>query len=104
MKSLKKLIEDAFQDKVNYTYSTELADKTDLKPSYFDKDALELGVIYELGIVKNFKKALLKAMQNLKKDPHCYDDVDDYGTKNNPQFRTNQITWTGHPATSVFKI
>jgi hypothetical protein len=96
MISLKMLLEDAFQEQVDKVYKEELTGFA-LKPSMFDRDALQLGVIYEKCYTDSFAMALAKAMICLAEDPHFYDDVDDYGKRDIDVTGGNQVTWTGHP-------
>lgn len=96
MLSLKILLESAFQDQVETAYREELSGFA-LRPEMFDKDALELGVIYEWYYADDFAMALAKTMINLAENEHFYDDVDDYGTRDSRLKSGNTATWTGHP-------
>lgn len=91
-------MEDAFRDRVDSVYAARMKGKTKLKPSQFDRDALQLGVIYELQKHNNFAKALYITMKKLDKNPHCYDDVDDFGGIDVPAM--NHVTWSGSPGVS----
>jgi len=96
MLSLKILLEDAFQDQVAEAYRDELTGFV-LKPEMFDRDALQLGVVFERYQTDSFAMALAKAMIMLAENPHFYDDVDDCGKRDSELQRGNQVTWTGHP-------
>lgn len=95
MKSMKQLFEDKFEERVNQTYA-EFLDHMTVGPGNFDRDALQLGVIFEMGNYKKFHKALKQAMLNLEADPHFYDDVTGYG-KREKQDRGVQSVLMSHP-------
>jgi hypothetical protein len=63
----------------------------------YDRDALELGVIFERAYTDSFSMALAKTMIKLAENPHFYDDVDDFGKRDSDKKRGNVATWTGHP-------
>lgn len=89
------LFEDAFKEKVEAIYDSKLKGHVSVKPSDFDRDALQLGVIYEMPKSNTFHGALYRAMKNLQKDPHCYDEVDDLGGRDQPPM--NHVTLSGRP-------
>ncbi len=96
MVKLRTLMEDAFKQKVQDTYDAKLKGKVHFRLSDFDRDALELGVLHELHMGRDFAQALYHAMWHLHKNPSRYDDVDDFGRDGDEcTVRTNQATWTG---------
>jgi len=97
MLRLKILLEDAFAEQVQTVYNDSLREKGYHSPESFDRDALQLGVIYEMPNYDDFSWALAQAMLNLEHNPHFYDDVVDAGKREADLAATNQITWTGHP-------